>query len=127
MPFAQSIDTGRRLVLVSVTGEISGGECINYLQSLVQSGSVHKGFDLLYDARAVVRPHIISQDIQELASIAMSATDVFTGTRWAIVTNSDLVYGLARMFALSVEEAAFEVNVFRSEDDVWRWLRPARP
>lgn len=126
MPIAQTIDTGRRLVHVNLSGEIRAEECILFLHGLIDNASVHRGFDLLYDARAVARPRIAHSDIQELAAIARSAADVFGGTRWAIVTSSDLVFGLARMFAMSAEDAPFDVNVFRSEDDVWQWLRPAK-
>ncbi|MEO7084953.1 MAG: hypothetical protein ABI442_13840 [Gemmatimonadaceae bacterium] len=118
MPFSYSIDSSRRLLLTKAWGILSDADI------LAGAAEVRgdPGFDPTYSE---------IMDLCDVADIAMSPSimagiagrSIFKpGVRRAFVTQNEMQFGMARMFATFGASRGHQWRVFRSTEDALLWL-----
>jgi len=66
--------------------------------------------------------HTTAEGQQELAVLVGGLEDQLRGYRLAMVADSDLVFGMFRMWDMQRADLDYEVRVFRDYDDALAWL-----
>ena len=119
MPITYHIDSARQLVTVRASGRVTYRDVVLYYRDLRASLASHPLLSELADLREVSGAEITASEISSLANMA-----VFGATaKRALVTQSDLVYGLCRMFiAYSSFNAEHNISVFHEMEEGRRWL-----
>ena len=74
----------------------------------------------LLDMRDVTDVDLTTDQIRSFASIEREGPGRIS--RMAILTGSEVAFGLSRMFQLLAAEAGYEIKVFRDRDDAIEWL-----
>jgi hypothetical protein len=80
----------------------------------------------LWDLRdCTIDPDVNSESIRDIV-LFLKGNNVrqFTAGKTALVVNSDLVYGLTRIFQeiADVKGIGYEIEVFRNKEDALAWL-----
>ena len=75
----------------------------------------------LVDMRDVTEIDITAEEIRSIATVERQGPGRIS--RMAILTGSDIGFGLSRMFQLLADQASYEIKVFRESDDAIEWLR----
>jgi hypothetical protein len=118
MGMTYRIDRELRVVRSRGSGTLTTRDLQDYTSRLL----VDPAFDADYRSLADLS-EVTVVDIDQLALSQTAWTPSFNpGTRRAIIAPSDLVYGLARMFATHSERFGQVVHVFRHRADAEAWL-----
>jgi hypothetical protein len=118
VPTSYQIDPVQQLVRCRAWGVISNADPRDHYHSLVADPRFRASFRHLVDLQAVTEFTLESWMIAEVAS-----WPVFdAGTRRAIVAETDVAFGLSRMFSLMAERVGQLVRVFRGLEDAEEWL-----
>ena len=118
------IDRDRRLVVVTYIGAVTFEDIRTAQQMARADPAFDPGFAVLMDGLHADFSGLTAQDLAKIAQ----ATPSSQGGRRAMLVNSRLNYGLARMFA-SISEAqghGFPVAMFDNLEDAVRWLTDPR-
>ena len=120
MAITYSIDPSSRLMLTRADG-------------VVTFHDVNAHLDVEQRNRDLDRPELIdacgattdltSADIRRLVQRAGAMLRTVDLGPTAIVTTSDVVYGMARMYSILAEGVGVNVEVFRDMDAATKWLR----
>jgi hypothetical protein len=112
------IDRALRVVRSRGWGTLTTRDLQDYTSRLLADPVFDPDYRSLADLSEVTRV-----DIDQVALSQAAWMPSFTpGTRRAIIAPSDLVYGLARMFATHSERFDQVVHVFRHRADAEAWL-----
>lgn len=120
MPMAYTIDHGRKRVLTRAWGVLSDADVLRHKATLDADPAFEPGMCELSDVR----------DIERLAVTAAGVRDMIKRDReklskpehrLALVVASEVVYGMARMYALMRGENEY-VRVFRTVPEAEAWL-----
>jgi hypothetical protein len=112
------IDHALRVVRSRGWGTLSTSDLQDYTSRLLADPAFDPDYRSLADLTEVTRV-----DIDQVALSQAAWMPSFTqGTRRAIIASSDLVYGLARMFATHSERFGQVVHVYRDRADAEAWL-----
>jgi hypothetical protein len=118
MPMSHSVDAERRLVFCRGWGVLSNQDLHEHYRQIELDPSFRPYFRQLGDLRDVTRLTVDSTAIAAAASLPVFAP----GTRRALIAESDIAFGLARMFASYAEDIGQLVRVFRNASDAEAWL-----
>jgi hypothetical protein len=119
MPITYHIDSVRQLVTVRASDKATYGDVLAYYRDLRADPDFSPQFSELVDLREVTGTRLTAAEISSLASMPVFETTA----RRALVTGSDLIFGLCRMFvAYSVANADHNIGIFHGMDEGWRWL-----
>ena len=114
------IDPDRRLIVVTYIGAVTLADIVAAQQMARADPAFDPAFAVLMDGLHADFSALTAQDLAKIASRTPSSQ----GGRRAILVNSQLNYGLARMFS-SISEAQgqpFPVALFDKLEDALRWL-----
>ena len=122
MPISFRVDSLRRCVFAVGVSPLTDGDLTQYQIDLAAHADHGKGFDQLFDMRAV-------DDGVELTHagvrIAGHMTDQYAEylqeTKIAIVVSTSAAFGMARMLAAYLS-GSLEVNVFKAPEAARIWL-----
>ena len=122
MSFESEVREG--IVFTRVTGELDNLQAIEHLKLVRELGA---GFDVyreLMDLSGVERVTQTSEQIKMLAGEA-EPLEMFKKIYLAIFAESELAYGLSRMFQVFAElaENPVEIQVFREKQEALEWLK----
>lgn len=121
MPISYTIEKAAGLVRTRCYGEVTLAEVLNHFQILKDDPDRASHVDVLLDLRDVIQSPTADQ-IRE----ASHGLEVLSGTLsfgyCAIVASRDVVFGLARMWAVFVERLFTQIEVFRSATEAEIWL-----
>jgi hypothetical protein len=121
MPATYEIDKERRLVVSTATGPFAMADGLAHQERLRKDPDFDPGFSQLMDLTAVTEYEIGVAEIQVLAQRGLFSSV----SRRAIVVQSDLGYGLARMFEMFRENAGeLGIRVFRDREEALDWVAP---
>lgn len=125
MPLEYEIDSKRKLVIAKVKGALTKEHLFAY-QNEVWTRPEVRGFDELVDMREAGQIDQPDKSmLQQLAKTASSMDDQDTKTRFAIVPDRDLAFGLGRMYQAYRDlapQSNKEVAVFRIMEEALAWL-----
>ena len=123
MPITSQINKERQLTVFTGTGELSFDEVRNAITSFYEKDHSLK---VLWDMRDATAREISSGQVDQIALLLEEYGGRSKGVRTAIVTPTDLDYGLSRMLISFVEirEERYPVfmKVFRTMDEAVSWL-----
>jgi hypothetical protein len=119
MPFSYKIDKERRLMKSTASGVITMADALAHQEELLKDPEFDLSFGQLIDVTQVTGVEIGSSDLR-----ALSQTRVHSPTSHrAILASGDLVFGLARMFAIFRETMGETgICVFRNLEDALEWV-----
>jgi len=118
VPATYRIDRERRIILSTASGVLTDHDIREHQQQLRSDPDFDASFDQLWDHRDVTDFQITTATLRDLAT----ARSFKPGSRRAVVTPSDLGFGLARMFQTLHEEAPEDLRVFRTIEEARSWL-----
>ncbi len=125
MPVDFKIDTGPRLIVATVFGEISDTDIVEALNASVSDPDFEPGFNVLSDHTRITRP-ITTEQVKLMVDHMESLSNHLAGARWAIVTKSPASYGMMRMLSVFAKRVPLELQVFRDADEANKWLASAK-
>lgn len=124
MPVRYEIDQERRLVTLTVTGELDEPAIRGVERALTTDPAYDRDFDHILDVREGRDLIGSSAVLREMAVKPI----VNPGVRRAIVTGNLVAYGLARLFQLTHDARGLgdEIQIFRTMEEAERWLATPR-
>jgi hypothetical protein len=125
MPISREIDKARNLTVFTVSGDVKADEILSALKAFWE-GEVT--LNVLWDARGASGIDLESFHMEAFADFSSHYGDRLKdrqGGRSAIVSPTDLEFGLSRIVEISqsLRDSPFEIKVFRSIDDAKEWLK----
>ncbi len=121
MPFEHEIDKKNGILCKHGTGEVSDEDFRAQLVAEANDPSFRPGLLKIADYQHL-KPSWGSEGVRRIAATVRELEDRIGDTRWAIVSNNNVVYGLTRMFIAVTEGSRVEVGVFRDIQDARTWL-----
>jgi hypothetical protein len=121
MPITYQIDKARKLVRTKCVGDVTFNEVMEHFQALCRDPDCPQRLDVLLDLselNAIPDP----QQIREVSNTIGDIRDRVEFNACAIVARSDVLFGMARMFASLAENQFHATNVFRTVDQGEMWL-----
>jgi hypothetical protein len=123
MPITSRVDEKNQLTIVTGTGDLSFDEVRDAITSFYGGSYTLK---VIWDLRDAMAREISSRQVEQIALLLEKYGGRSKGVRTAIVTPTDLNYGLSRMLISFVEirEERYPVfmKVFRTMDEAENWL-----
>ena len=123
MPITSQIDEENQLTVFTGTGDLSFDEVKNAITSFYEGDHSLK---VLWDLRAAVARAISSGQVEQIARLLDEYRGRSKGVKTAIVTPTDLNFGLSRMLIslMQIREERYPVfmKVFRTMDEALSWL-----
>jgi len=119
MPAFYKIDKERKLVMSTASGVLILADALAHQKQLLKDPDFDPSFSQLLDFTHVTDVQLSSEEVRRLAR-----TTVFsTNSRRAFLANSDLKFGLARMFSIARETfGETGIRVFRNLDAALDWV-----
>lgn len=117
MTIDHQIDHTMRMVVVTITGELTDKSLLSVADALKKAPGVEKDFSLLLDLRGADGQNITTAGVQNLAARPLVLSPE---SRRAVVVPSVLGFGMARMYELM--RGTGGMRVFRDYDEARRWI-----
>jgi hypothetical protein len=119
MPAYYRIDKERRFVMSTISGVFTLADGLAHQEKLLKDPDFYIHFSQLLDCTQVTEMQLEPEDVRRLAQRSIFASDA----RRAILVDSDLAFGLARMFVMFRETLGEKgIRVFRNLDDALHWV-----
>ncbi len=122
MSLTYRIDQKAERITVTAVGDLTFHDLRTTLGVMARDPDFHPRFDRLWDLREA-HPELSGNEVREIAN---SVPHDVGGHHIAIVAPSDVAYGLARMYAVLVEESGLTVRPFREIGCATTWLQESR-
>jgi hypothetical protein len=119
MPIRYSVDRLNRRLLTHAEGVVTFDDILAHLDTEQRDRNLDQ--PELIDARGAIADLTTAQ-IRTLVQRAANMMRLVDLGPTAIVTNSDVVFGMARMYSLLAEGVGVVAEVFRDLDAATRWL-----
>jgi hypothetical protein len=119
MPISYTVDPSRGRVLTIVQGKLTGDEILSHLEDVLYDQSLR--LPELIDLRQVAPPFMTADEIRRVAEAVHETLGYEPHAPRALVASSDVVFGLARMFATLMSDV-LPMRVFRDEASAEMWL-----
>jgi len=120
MAFRYRIVPGLEVFFMEIEGDVSGEEMRAYIEALHADPLYHAELGGLIDARRITSLPA-SDELRELARLAPDGGPS-RRTRRAVLVDSDVARGLARMLEAYSAEGPTEYRPFRRHEDALQWL-----
>lgn len=117
MPVSSYIDVVNQVVFTTWRGDVTLDEALANNDALRNDADFRASMSQLSDAREVTST-VSAEGIAELAR----TTPFAEGSRRAGVADSELVFGMSRMYELRKGEHGAEVRAFRDVQEARAWL-----
>jgi hypothetical protein len=115
------VDRERNLTTFTVAGQTTAEEQIRALDEFYSSEPT---LHTIWDFRQITGQRISTEDLKRIIGRERQQTSLRAGGKTALVTKTDLDFGLGRMadtFA-ELEKLPYEIRTFRSIDKAIEWL-----
>lgn len=122
MPINYQIDPERNLVLAEGYGNLSFDDLRELRAELVNDPLFHTGMKELADFRRVENHDLTLEGFKQFLDQEKHYIDLLRDNQIAIVTDSDLHFGFARMYMAEMNTQIPNVQVFRDVDAAKDWL-----
>jgi hypothetical protein len=117
------LDPILRLVFVVGTGDTKASDWIALFDRVLATPRFRPGTDFLIDRRAVTSVPS-RHTVQEIVRYFARHAEQLGHCRIASVTADDAAYQMNRVAAVSARHTTVRVQVFRTMQSAYRWLRP---
>jgi hypothetical protein len=122
MGYELYVERETRLVRVSLFGETSVDEHRQWLRELVNHPDWSPDFDVLVDVRGLGDPSLDYEQVRAVAQYAKQLNERLGTGRHAVVADSNVLYGFARMGEQLCQPRSWEISVFRDVEAAEQWL-----
>ena len=125
MPISTETREELDLTILTATGEAPFSELMQAMKSFY-TGS--PSANLIWDCSQVTEINILSRELQTIVQYAKQHSDKRTGGNTALVANSTLKFGLARMTSTFAELVGlpWEMKIFKNLDAAMEWIKERR-
>lgn len=107
---------------VQADGNITGNDIIGIGRQLFTDPKWSNGFRLLIDYRNIQQFDVQSKDVVQLVHQDKEYESLFDMSKCAILAESNVVFGVSRMWKSLSGNVQINSNVFRKLDDALHWL-----
>jgi hypothetical protein len=119
LPAFYMIDKERRVVMTTASGVFTLADALRHQDNLLQDPDFDASFSQIMDLTHVTRFDVEAGDLRKMAKRNVFSPE----SRRAIIVNTDLGYGYARMFELLREShGETGVRVFRTLEEALEWV-----
>ncbi len=119
MPYSYKIEDG--IVFTKVTGEVTvEGEQNEFPRTWLADPDLPS--PLLVCREEVDLDYLTAEVVKGSAKFA-STLNIPDGSRLALVVDSDVAYGMSRVYEAWTAELNVEIGIFRDRDEAIKWLR----
>jgi hypothetical protein len=119
MPATYAIDKQRRLVITTVSGQLTLADALAHQNKILKDSDFDPSFSQLIDLTRASGSDLEARDIRKMAERKIFSPE----SRRAIVASSNLLYGFGRMFEILREGAGESgIRIFRDLDEAVDWL-----
>ena len=119
MPISYVFDRPQRRIQTVVTGSVSVDDILGHVEAVRREQTI--AYAELIDVRGVTPPWLSTSDVWRAAGLVRTfKSDERFGPR-AVIVGSDLIFGIARMFANLIQDVA-PMNVFHDQVQAEAWL-----
>lgn len=116
-----SFDTDRNLALIVLSGALTRDLILETLDATVADSRYRPGMARLWDFREADVSSLTAEAILGMAQYSLRFPPGINDVKVAFVADSDVVFGLARMFELR-SEAKTPIRVFRDLNEAHAWI-----
>ncbi|GAG37305.1 unnamed protein product [marine sediment metagenome] len=113
------IDSERRVIVVTVRGELRDEDFLEIHERLRTEPRLEPDFGLLIDLQGATGRDVTIGGVQNLIALPLLLSPK---ARRAIVVQSDLGFGMSRMYELQRRDLTETIGIFRDVDEAQRWL-----
>ena len=121
VPVRYEIDADAGLVVVHLSGLVTGAELFAYYAALAADPAVRPGLAVLADCRDVTT----GPSFTEMVAIANAKgllPDDLRPTRAAVLVSRSLIFGIVRQFAALADRVGIRVMPFYESEEAHAWL-----
>jgi hypothetical protein len=121
VPVRYEIDVDAGLVMVHLSGRVTGAEIFAYYAALAVDPAVQPGLAVLADCRDVTT----GPSFTEMVAVANAKgllPDDLRPTRAAVVVSKSWIFGIVRQFAALAERMGIRVIPFYDEHEARAWI-----
>ena len=124
MPIAYTYDEEQGLLVTTFEGEVTDEELERQIRAVSGDPRVGPGVREFIDLRAVTKVKVTVAGIRYMIANDRKLVDKFKGQRQAVVTTTDLIYGMARMYQMmsKLNAGPSIIKIFREYDAAMTWL-----
>ena len=124
MPIAYTYDEEQGLLVTTFEGEVTDEELEQHVRTVSEDPRVGPGVRELIDLRAATKVKVTVKGLRYVIANDRQMIDKFKDERQAVVTTSDLIYGMARMYQMmsNVNAGPSTIKIFREYDAAMTWL-----
>jgi len=129
MPANHYIDNKRQLIVTTWEGkarDIDFIDAIKKYQNDIQNHPDYIHFNEILNLSGVTGYKLTTEGIKNISRIASSTDKADENRKLAIIVNSALAYGLARMYITYrsfSKKGKKEINIFKTEKDAFDWIQ----
>lgn len=122
MPITYQIDHQYKLVRTHAVGVLTDEDLLGHKRKLAADPQFTAGMRELSDVREVTDLQITAEGVRSMVNTDASQASKLEDYRLAIVAGQEVVFGMARMYEILVEQHVPNVSVFRDYREAARWL-----
>lgn len=117
MPATYRVDTERGLVVLTLTGLVTGTELDEVRGQIGQDPALDRSFSILVDASELNPAALTGAALRARAAVPPPYP-----RRIAVVAPADAVFGIVRMYQMMTEGSGHVIEVFRGTHEAVAWL-----
>ncbi|MFC1554426.1 hypothetical protein ACFL7D_07320 [candidate division KSB1 bacterium] len=123
MTIKTQIDRNKEIVIHCVTGHINLQDIVDAFEGRSGSPEYNPNYNVLWDLTGLDAKTIGTDEIIEIANeIKTRLNERSSVYKVAFLANSDLVFGLTRMYESFVSNERVNTHIFSKIDDALKWL-----
>ncbi len=107
---------------VTFNGDATAEALIDWMHDLMEDETYRRTQRIAIEAGPEISMQSPIFNLRRIEQWARSHEQLFTGSRWAVVTTSQLYFGITRMYLAWRHDATYELGVFREMSDAASWL-----
>lgn len=115
------IDDERGIVRVTPARPVTVEDVCLAIDQIIEQPGFKKGLPSIWDMRFTELMNINADDIRQISEYANGVKDKRGDARIAFIVNSDLAYGLGRMFEMVNATSHIRARVFRDYQEGEAW------
>jgi hypothetical protein len=121
MAITTSHDLSRDLTIFTASEELTYAKQMTVLRAIYGGDPTA---NMIWDFRAIEGNRISSEELEKIISFIKQRADRRKKGKTALVSGSDLDFGLSRIseFYAEIENLPWQIRAFRSMDDALKWI-----
>jgi hypothetical protein len=122
MPIQSYYDESLQLTCFIGDGDLTFDEIVGAVKDFYQNPEVRPTLNALADFRKATLKSLSYEQINQIPALIATYTASYQGGKNAIVTSTDVNFGLTRILEAVSAEHPFTIRAFRSYEAAMQWL-----